>query len=164
MFYTEFDALVPKDRTEAVRPLFPTALRADIENLNEWVYNTVNNGVYKTGFATTQEAYNEHLTALFESLGRLEKHLKDTGGPFLFGKHITEADIRLYPTLIRFDIAYFTLFKCNLRMIRYEYPLLHDWLRRLYWDEGVESNGGAFKKTTDFEQVSPFEAFYGAQS
>lgn len=156
MFYTEFDAFVPKDRTEAVRPLFPKALQADIESMNEWVYNTVNNGVYKTGFATTQEAYNEHLATLFESLDRLEKHLKDTGGPYLFGEHITEADIRLYTTLIRFDVAYFTIFKCNLRMIRYEYSLLHDWLRRLYWDNGVESNRGAFKKTTDFEQVSPF--------
>jgi putative glutathione S-transferase len=69
----------------------------------------------------------------------------------LFGDHITEADIRLYPTLIRFDVAYFTIFKCNLKMIRYEYPQLHDWLRRLYWDESEATNYGAFKKTVEFQ-------------
>jgi putative glutathione S-transferase len=155
--YTAFDAFVPQDRTEAARPLFPENLRAEIETMNDWVYNTVNNGVYKTGFATTQAAYDEHLAVLFKSLDRLEKHLEDRGaegGPFLFGQHITEADIRLFTTLIRFDVAYVTLFRCNLQMIRFGYPKLDKWLRTLYWDDGVESNGGAFKKTTDFEQVS----------
>jgi putative glutathione S-transferase len=84
----------------------------------------------------------------------LEEHLRQPGhGPYLFGDHITEADIRLYPTLIRFDVAYFTIFKCNLKMIRYEYPQLHDWLRRLYWDESETTNFGAFKKTVDFPAV-----------
>jgi glutathionyl-hydroquinone reductase len=71
----------------------------------------------------------------------------------LFGDHITEADIRLYPTLIRFDVAYFTIFKCNLKMIRHDYPQLHDWLRRLYWDESEATNYGSFKKTVDFQAV-----------
>jgi len=155
MLYTEFDAFVPKDRTEAVRPLFPKHLQAEIEELNEWVYNTINNGVYKTGFATTQEAYEEHLNPLFASLDRLEKHLEEPGhSPYLFGEHITEADIRLYPSIARFDVAYFTLFKCNLRMIRYEYPKLQAWYQRLYWDTGEETNGGAFGSTTKFDHVS----------
>ncbi len=155
MLYTEFDAFVPEDRREDVRPLFPKNLQKEIEEMNEWVYNTVNNGVYKTGFATTQKVYEEHVYALFASLDRLQKHLEQPGhSPFLFGEHITEADIRLFTTLIRFDAAYVTIFKCNLKMIRYDYPKLHDWLRRLYWDEGPESNGGAFKTTTYFALVS----------
>jgi putative glutathione S-transferase len=152
MLYTEFDAFIPEDRRESVRPLFPKHLRKEIEEMNEWVYDTVNNGVYKTGFATTQEAYEEHLHALFTSLDRLEKHLEQPNhSPFLFWEHITEADIRLFTTLIRFDVAYVTIFKCNLKMIRYDYPRLHDWLRKVYWDEGEESNGGAFQKTTYFD-------------
>jgi putative glutathione S-transferase len=155
MLSTEFDAFVPEDRRESARPLFPKSLRKEIEDMNEWVYNTVNSGVYKTGFATTQAAYEENLHALFSSLDRLEKHLEQSGhSPFLFGQHITEADIRLFTTLIRFDVAYVTIFKCNLKMIRYDYPRLHDWLRKVYWDEGEESNGGAFQKTTYFDTVS----------
>ena len=155
MLSTEFDAFVPEDRRESARPLFPKPLQKEIEDMNEWVYNTVNSGVYKTGFATTQAAYEENLHALFASLDRLEKHLEQPGhSPFLFGQHITEADIRLFTTLIRFDVAYVTIFKCNLKMIRYDYPRLHDWLRKVYWDEGEESNGGAFQKTTYFDPVS----------
>jgi putative glutathione S-transferase len=155
MLSTEFDAFVPEDRRESARPLFPKSLQKEIEEMNEWVYNTVNSGVYKTGFATTQAAYEENLHALFASLDRLEKHLEQPGhSPFLFGQHITEADIRLFTTLIRFDVAYVTIFKCNLKMIRYDYPRLHDWLRKVYWDEGEESNGGAFQKTTYFDTVS----------
>ena len=105
--------------------------------------------VYKTGFATSQEAYEEHVFPLFESLDRLEKHLAEPAHqPYLFGEYITDADIRLFPTLIRFDTAYHTIFKCNLKMIRHDYPRLDAWLRRLYWDEGLETNGGAFKHTT----------------
>jgi putative glutathione S-transferase len=155
MLSTEFDAFVPENRRESARPLFPKSLQKEIEDMNEWVYNNVNSGVYKTGFATTQAAYEENLHALFASLDRLEKHLEQPGhSPFLFGQHITEADIRLFTTLIRFDVAYVTIFKCNLKMIRYDYPRLHDWLRKVYWDEGEESNGGAFQKTTYFDTVS----------
>ncbi len=154
MLETEFDAFIPEERRESVRPLFPESLRDEIETMNAWVYDSINNGVYKTGFASTQEAYDENLTKVFDGLDRIEKHLKEKGGKYLFGDHITEADIRLFTTVVRFDAAYFTLFRCNLRMIRYEYPKLHDWIRRLYWDEGAESNGGAFRETTKFDQVS----------
>ncbi|KAF2123068.1 glutathione transferase [Lophiotrema nucula] len=155
MFYTEFDSFLPselRESTKGPKGLFPEQLRADIEAMNEWVYDTINNGVYKTGFATSQAAYEEHVHPIFESLDRLEKHLREPSHqPYLFGENITEADIRLYPTILRFDVAYFTIFKCNLKMIRYDYPKLHEWLRRLYWDESERTNGGAFKNTVDFE-------------
>jgi len=158
MFYTAFDQLLPKEKREASKgesALLPDNLKPEIEEMNEWVYNTINNGVYKCGFAGSQEAYEEHVYPLFESLDRVEEHLSKPGHhPYLFGENITEADIRLFPTIIRFDAAYFTSFRCNLKMIRYDYPKLHDWLRRLYWDESERTNGGAFKKTTRFDVVS----------
>ncbi|EFW15714.1 glutathione transferase [Coccidioides posadasii str. Silveira] len=155
MLYTEFDDLLPEQLREANRPgggLYPERLRKEIDDMNDWVYNSVNNGVYKTGFATTQEAYDENIYPLFASLDRLEKHLSERGhGPYLFGEHITEADIRLYPTIVRFDVAYYHTFRCNLKMIRHDYPHIDRWLRRLYWDESEKTNGGAFKKTTNFD-------------
>ncbi|KAF2179399.1 glutathione S-transferase [Zopfia rhizophila CBS 207.26] len=154
MFYTEFDAFIPeqlRESSKGQKGLFPEHLRNDIEGMNTWVYDNINNGVYKTGFATSQAAYEENVFPLFKSLDRLEKHLGEPGhSPYLFGDHITEADIRLYPTLIRFDIAYHTIFKCNLKMIRHDYPRLNEWLKRLYWDESERTNGGAFKKTVLF--------------
>jgi putative glutathione S-transferase len=153
-----FDHLLPPERREASKgstALIPNHLRIEIDELNSWVYDTVNNGVYKIGFATSQAEYDKHITKLFLSLDRLEEHLSEPGHhPYLFGEHITEADIRLYTTLIRFDVAYYALFKCNIKMIRLDYPRLHAWLRRLYWDEGPETAGGAFKKSTQFEVVS----------
>ncbi|KAI0344368.1 hypothetical protein BDW22DRAFT_1328021 [Trametopsis cervina] len=160
MLYSAFDHLLPPERRESAHPLggyYPEPLRKDIDEINDWVYTYVNNGVYKVGFAGTQEAYEESLYPLFEGLDRLEAILKnneETGkGPYLLGQYITEADIRLYPTIVRFDSAYFTIFKCNLKMIRYEYPHLDKWLRRLYWDQS-EATRGAFKETTEFEHVS----------
>lgn len=159
MFYTEFDAFIPehlRESTKSDKGIFPSHLRKDIEAMNEWVYDTLNNGVYKVGFATSQEAYEQHVYPVFKSLDRLEEHLGQPGhGPYLFGDFITEADIRLYPTVLRFDVAYFTIFKCNLKMIRYEYPRLHQWLRTLYWDKSEVTNGGAFKHTVDFSKVRP---------
>ncbi|KAK4952907.1 hypothetical protein LTR28_006516 [Elasticomyces elasticus] len=150
MFYTAFDSLIPKEMREETKGdagLFPEKLRPEIEKMNDWVYNLINNGVYKTGFASSQEAYEEHIYPLFKSLDRVEEHLGQPGhSPYLFGEHITEADVRLYTTLIRFDVAYHTLFKCNLKMIRHDYPRVDKWLRKLYW--GTE----AFKETTKFDQ------------
>ncbi|KAF2268078.1 hypothetical protein CC78DRAFT_558624 [Lojkania enalia] len=154
MLYTEFDSFLPEEMRESTKGengIFPPHLRAEIEAMNAWVYDTINNGVYKAGFATSQAAYEEHVYPIFESLDRLEEHLSQPGhSPYLFGDNITEADIRLYPTIARFDVAYFTIFRCNLKMIRYEYPRIDKWLRTLYWDEGEKTNGGAFKKTTTF--------------
>lgn len=162
MFYSEFDDLLPEPLREITKEkngggIFPGNLRKDIEDMNEWVYNTVNNGVYKTGFATTQEAYDNNVHTLFESLDRLEDILAKSGRPYLFGDHITEADVRLYTTLARFDVAYHSVFMCNRKSIRHDYPALYLWLRRLYWDR--DENGearGAFYKTTE-----PFLKLYG---
>jgi glutathionyl-hydroquinone reductase len=128
--------------------LYPENLRKQIDETNAWTYDNVNNGVYKCGFATTQEAYEEAIKPLFESLDRIEKHLSTSGGPFYWGKHITEGDVRLYTTIIRFDPVYVQHFKTNIRDIRSGYPAIHKWLRNLYW------NHDAFKSTTQFEHVS----------
>ena len=90
---------------------YPDALREEIETVNNRVYNTINNGVYKAGFATTQEAYNEAYTALFDSLDWLEARLAKQR--YLVGDTLTEADWRLFTTLIRFDAVYHGHFKCN---------------------------------------------------
>ncbi|KAI1076222.1 glutathione S-transferase [Whalleya microplaca] len=151
MLYSEFDAFVPAAFREAAKPgggFYPAHLRSEIDAMNEWVYHTVNNGVYKAGFATAQAAHDGAVYPLFASLDRLEAHLAARGGtPFLFGDHVTEADVRLYTTLVRFDVAYHSVFQCNLKSIRHDYPRLHLWLRRLYWDDGEET-GGAFHRTT----------------
>lgn len=159
--YEEFDELLV-DEQEALREvnsagggLYPEHLRAKIDEMNEWVYETVNNGVYRCGFARSQEAYNKSVYLLFASLDRIEEHLGQVDHqPYLFGENITEADIRLYTTMIRFDVAYHGIFKCNLKMIRHDYPRIHRWLRTLYWDESERTCGGAFKKTTHFNVVS----------
>lgn len=115
MFYTAFDALLPAERREDARPLLPRSQLAEIEEMNGWVYERINNGVYKTGFASTQAAYEENVYPLFEALDRVERHLAERGTRYLFGDHVTEADVRLYPTIIRFDAAYHTIFKCNIK-------------------------------------------------
>ncbi|KAJ8115400.1 hypothetical protein OPT61_g2952 [Boeremia exigua] len=157
MLTSAFDHLLPPEDREVNKgpaALVPEQFRSEIDEVNSWVYDTVNNGVYKVGFATSQAAYDEHITKLFNSLDRLEHHLGEPGHhPYLFGQHITEADIRLYTTLIRFDVAYYPLFKCNVKMIRLDYPRLHAWLRRLYWDDSRETAGGAFRKSTNFEVI-----------
>ncbi|KAI9739555.1 MAG: hypothetical protein M1834_006271 [Cirrosporium novae-zelandiae] len=113
MFYSEFDDLLPEKMRGENCPgggFYPEHLRKEIDEMNEWVYDTVNIGVYKTGLAKTQEGYDANVYRLFKSLDRLEEHLGQPGhGPFLFGESITEADIRLYATIGRFDVAYYTL-------------------------------------------------------
>jgi glutathionyl-hydroquinone reductase len=116
---------------------YPHDLRAEIDALNARVYTTVNNGVYRAGFATTQEAYEEAFRALFETLDVLEARLKNQR--FLFGDRLTEADWRLFTTLIRFDPVYFGHFKCNLRPIR-DFPALSRYLGDLYhWPKVAET-------------------------
>ncbi|KAF2855603.1 glutathione S-transferase Gst3 [Plenodomus tracheiphilus IPT5] len=146
MLYTEFDDLIEEKFKEV--DLFPEKLRGEIEEMNGWVYDDVNNGVYKSGFASTEEAYTKAVTTLFSSLDRLEFHLANSKTPYLLSSpHVTEADIRLFTTIIRFDPVYVQHFKCNIRDIRSGYPNLHAWMRHLYWDYP------AFKQTTNFEHI-----------
>ncbi|GKX56398.1 glutathione-dependent reductase [Leminorella grimontii] len=113
---------------------YPTELREQIDELNAWIYPTVNNGVYKAGFATSQDAYTEAVTALFTSLDTLEERLSQSR--FLTGEKLTEADIRLWTTLLRFDPVYVTHFKCDKKRIS-DYPNLYGFLRDIYQLPGV---------------------------
>jgi glutathionyl-hydroquinone reductase len=145
MMYHEFDALLPEKYAKL--DLFPEDLQGKIEDVNEWTYNTINNGVYRSGFASTQEAYEAAVTELFKSLDKTEANLTASKGKFYFDDRITEADIRLFTTIIRFDPVYVQHFKCNIRDIRSGYPEIHRWVRELYW------NHPAFKDTTEFEHI-----------
>tara|TARA_R110000824_G_scaffold390760_7_gene587704 strand:- start:7805 stop:8797 length:993 start_codon:yes stop_codon:yes gene_type:complete len=126
MFNSAFDHL---EGVNAELDLYPADLRSEIDAVNASVYDRVNNGVYKSGFATTQSAYEEAVTALFDELDALEARLSKQ--PYLAGDRITEADWRLFTTLIRFDAVYHGHFKCNLRRIA-DYPALSNYTRALY--------------------------------
>ena len=128
MLNEAFNDQLPADR--AAIDLYPFELHAEIDALNEWMYPRVNNGVYRCGFATTQEAYDEAVESLFDALDSLEDRLLNHG-PYLHGETLTESDLRLFVTLIRFDVAYHGLFKTNLRQIR-DYPALAAHTGRLY--------------------------------
>ncbi|MDH3201052.1 MAG: glutathione S-transferase family protein [Myxococcales bacterium] len=130
MFNSAFDHL-----GATVGDFYPKALRAEIDEVNDRVYHTVNNGVYKCGFATTQEAYEEAFGELFDTLDWLEERLSKQR--YLVGDQITEADWRLFTTLLRFDPVYFGHFKTNLRRI-VDYPSLWGFTRELYQVPGVK--------------------------
>lgn len=165
MFYTEFDSLLPEEKRGVT--FYPEKYAKQIDEVNTWVYDTVNNGslpmpvpltppqsnpsppihltpsplfphhsspspylnnpliltlrVYKCGFATTQKAYENNVFPLFQSLDRLEDMLAKSKGKYLLGDELTEADIRLYVTIVRFDPVYVQHFKCNLGTIRHKY-------------------------------------------
>lgn len=123
--------------------LYPPALREEIDAVNELVYADVNNGVYRAGFATSQAAYEGAIDALFARLDWLEARL--AGQRFLVGGQLTEADIRLFTTLVRFDAVYYGHFKCNLRRL-VDYPHLWGYARDLYGRPG-------FGDTVDFDQI-----------
>jgi putative glutathione S-transferase len=114
--------------------LYPAALRAEIDTINEFVYDRVNNGVYRAGFARRQEAYDEAFETLFAALDELEERLGRQR--FLVGDQITEADWRLFPTLVRFDAVYYSHFKCNRRRL-IDYPNLWSYTRDLYQQPGI---------------------------
>lgn len=114
--------------------LYPADLRETIDAVNADVYEHINNGVYKAGFATEQAVYDKHVVALFEALDRIEARLADNR--YLAGEWLTEADIRLFTTLVRFDAVYHGHFKCNLKRIE-DYPNLSNYLHELYQWPGV---------------------------
>ncbi len=129
MLNTEFNGI-----TGDVTDLYPPPLRAEIDAINERVYHNVNNGVYRCGFARSQAAYEEAYEGLFTTLDALEERLSNRR--YLVGHQITEADWRLYPTLVRFDVAYFSIFKCNKKRIA-DYPNLSNYMRDLYQVPGI---------------------------
>jgi len=129
MFNSAFDGI-----TGNTDDYWPEDLRNAIEPINDRIYNTLNNGVYKSGFATTQEAYDSAVSELFDTLDWLEAHLADNR--YLAGDRVTEADWRLLPTLLRFDAVYHGHFKCNRRRL-VDYPNLWGYTRELYQWPGV---------------------------
>jgi len=132
MFNTAFDAVGAKPGD-----YYPPELRAEIDDLNERIYESVNNGVYKCGFATTQEAYEEAIQPLFETLDWLDERLSSQR--YLTGSTITEADWRLFTTLVRFDPVYVGHFKCNVKRI-IDYPNLSGYVRDLYQQPGISES------------------------
>ncbi len=140
MFNSAFDGL---DGVRSDLDFYPAALQADIDAVNERVYHTVNNGVYKAGFATVQDKYEAAYAELFDSLDWLEDRL--SAQRYLVGGQLTEADWRLFTTLLRFDPVYFSHFKCNRRRIA-DYPALSAYLRDLYQTPGVAG-------TVDIDQI-----------
>ncbi|KAF9779642.1 glutathione S-transferase [Thelephora terrestris] len=143
IFNTEFNDLIPAD--EAKIDIYPKELREEIDRVNDWVYDTINNGVYKAGFASTAEAYEAAVYPLFEALDKVEKILE--GKEFFVGNQLTEADIRLWVTIVRFDPVYVRHFKCNIRDIRNGYPNINRWMKDLYW------KNPAFKDSTNFDHI-----------
>lgn len=123
--------------------LYPESLREEIDALNHVIFHDVNNGVYKCGFAQSQEAYELAYDTLFERLDELEQRLAKQR--FLFGDYITDSDVRLYATLVRFDVAYYSAFKANRNRI-VDFPNLWGYLRDLYQTPG-------FGDTTDFDAI-----------
>ncbi|KAL1888100.1 hypothetical protein Sste5346_009787 [Sporothrix stenoceras] len=142
---TGFNSLLPADK--AAITLYPESLRAQIDAESVWMQRDLNTGVYKAGFATSQEAYDAAVPVVFAALNRLEKLIAKGGGPFILGKQLTELDVRAYATLIRFDTVYVQHFKCNLGTIRHDYPQTNNWLSYLYY------HVPGFRETTDFRHI-----------
>jgi putative glutathione S-transferase len=146
MLNSAFDAF-----TDVRTDYYPKELRTEIDRINEFVYANVNNGVYRAGFATTQAAYEQAFRNLFDALDEIERILSRRR--YLVGNIITEADWRLFPTLVRFDAVYYAHFKCNWRHV-YEYPNLSNYVRDLYQQPGVA-------ETVSLAQIK--RHYYGSQ-
>ncbi|QYK00001.1 glutathione S-transferase family protein [Shewanella psychrotolerans] len=138
MFNSEFNEI-----TGNVTDFYPLALRSEIDELNEWIYENINNGVYRVGFATTQQAYEEAFEILFAALDRLEQLLSTKR--YLTGDQLTEADWRLFTTLIRFDAVYVGHFKTNRNRI-VDMPAIYGYMKELYQYPGVA-------ETVNFEHI-----------
>lgn len=139
MFNADFQRLAAHPGVD----LYPTHLRHEIDSINEWVYPLINNGVYRSGFARSQAAYERAVQGLFDGLDRAEALLSERR--YLTGGRLTEADVRLWTTLIRFDAVYVTHFKCNIKRL-VDYPNLWGFTRELYAHP-------AFCETTNFEHI-----------
>jgi putative glutathione S-transferase len=131
------------EHTDVDYDFYPEALRGEIDRINEIVYSHFNNGVYRSGFARSQEAYEEAARKVFVCLDTMEQLLSERR--YLAGEQITEADWRAFPTLLRFDLVYYSHFKCNLRRVQ-DYPNLANYLRELYQWPGI-------KDTLDLQKI-----------
>lgn len=157
-----FDEFVDKKFRDV--DLVPRELESAIDEFNGWVYDNINNGVYKAGFAENAAVYEREVTNIFKHLDKVEAILKEKYDAlesqygrddlksilakyYTVGNQLTEADVRLYTTIARFDPVYVQHFKCNFTTIRDGYPHIHLWLKNLYW------NHDAFKLTTDFQHI-----------
>ncbi len=129
MFNSSFDEL-----TKNTKDYYPELRREAIDKVNDFIYNNINNGVYKTGFATTQSVYTRNVTTLFAALDKVEELLSNSN--YLVGDQITEADWRLWTTLIRFDYVYHTHFKCNIRLLQ-SYKNIYEYMLNLYQIPGI---------------------------
>jgi len=142
-FTNDFETVWAPFHTENAPDLYPQSLRKEIDNLNNIIYDEVNNGVYKCGFARSQAAYEQAYDILFARLEELDQQLAKQR--FLFGDFITDADVRLYVTLARFDVAYYSAFNTNKKRL-IDFPNLWSYARDLYSTSG-------FGSTTDFEAI-----------
>ena len=131
MFNSAFDSLTGNELD-----FYPEPLRAEIDSINSFIYDAINNGVYKAGFATDQQVYSSEVTTLFQALDTLEARLDKQR--YLVGEQLTEADIRLFTTLVRFDPVYVGHFKCNIRRIA-DYPNLANYVRDIYQTQSIAS-------------------------
>lgn len=145
MLNTAFDGLGAKPGNYV-----PDQWLEEIDTVNDFVYHRINNGVYKAGFATKQEVYEEEVAALFEALDQMEERL--AGQDYLVGNRLTEADIRLFTTLVRFDAVYFGHFKCNLKPLT-AYPKLWAYTKRIYQLPGMA-------QTVNFDHIK--RHYYGS--
>jgi len=142
---TAFNSVIHPENAQV--SLYPKHLRRRIDEIAEWLGRDLNTGVYKAGFAANQEDYDKNVLPVFAALNKMEKIIDENGGPFVLGKELTEVDIRLYCTAIRFDTVYVQHFKCNLGTIRHDYPQINNWMKNLYW------NVKGFKETTNFKHI-----------
>ena len=131
------------DITKNYDDYYPSSLRIEIDKINKIIYENINNGVYKSGFSRTQEAYEDAVTKLFSSLEMIDEILEDK--KYLVGNLLTEADVRLIPTLLRFDSVYYVHFKCNLKKIS-EFKNISTYVKRLF-------NNPAINSTTNFDHI-----------
>lgn len=152
MLNLEFNALAENPKLD----LYPTHLQAQIDEINGWIYDDINNGVYKCGFAKQQEPYNEAVNKLYESLDKCEEIFSKQR--YLCGGTVTEADIRLFVTLIRFDEAYAIYFKCNKKLIR-EYPNLLNYTKDIFQIPGMSSTVNMEHIKKGYGSLSPINPY-----
>ncbi|HFR3539053.1 TPA: glutathione S-transferase family protein [Streptococcus suis] len=145
MFNTAFNAI-----TGNHDDYYPADLQAEIDAMNDFVYPNINNGVYKAGFSTNQKVYEKEVNNLFAALDKLEEHLADKD--YLVGDQLTEADLRLFTTFVRFDPVYFGHFKCNIKAL-VDYPNLWNYTKRIYNHAGIA-------ETVDFDHIK--QHYYGS--